>query len=318
VTPFVAAPRPGGIVCPVVTPLTPDGALDEDVLRTLIEALVPDLDGLFVLGSTGELAWLTDGVALRVAQIAVDQLAGRIPAYVGIGDTSLARTLDRVARLGELEPAYLVVTTPFYYPVTSEARLVEHFERIAERAPAPIVVYNIPQNTHCPVTPSVVRALAGHPRIAGIKDSSGDWATFDAFLALRSDDFRVMQGREALAAISLWSGADGLISGMGNLAPRLLQALAASIRDGRPRSETLALQATLGRLSGVVEHGHWLAGVKCALQAVGWDVGEPSAGIEPYDAGGRQLVEGIVRSPELAAWITPAPADRRRGIGGPA
>jgi 4-hydroxy-tetrahydrodipicolinate synthase len=311
-----AAPRPGGIVCPLVTPLTPGGALDEAVLRDLIDALVPDLDGLFVLGSTGELAWLPDEVALQVVRVAVDQVAGRVPVFVGVGDTSTVRTLDRAARLGEAEPAFLVVATPFYYPVESEARLVEHYVRVAERASAPIVLYNIPQHTHCPLTPAVVRSLAGHPRIAGIKDSAGDWTTFEAFLALRSDDFRVMQGRERLAAISLWSGADGVISALSNLAPRLLQALAGSIRDERPRSESLALQATVGRLAEVFEQGHWLAGAKCAMQAAGWDVGEPSPGIEPYATAQRRVVEGIVRDPDLARWITTAPAGTRRRRGG--
>ena len=64
----VAAPRPGGIVCPLVTPLTAEGRLDEDVLRGLIEALVPTLDGLFVLGSSGELTWLPDEIALSVSR----------------------------------------------------------------------------------------------------------------------------------------------------------------------------------------------------------------------------------------------------------
>ena len=305
------APRPGGIVAPLVTPLLPDGGLDERVLRDLVDALVPDLDGLFVLGSSGELAWLRDEVAVRVVHAAVDQVAGRIPVYVGVGDTSTARTLDRVARLADAGADFLVVTTPFYYPVVAEPRLVDHFAAVADRAPAPIVLYNIPQHTHCRLTPAVVEALAGHPHIAGIKDSSGDWAAFDRILALRSDGFRVMQGQERLAAVSLWAGADGVISSMGNFAPRLLQALAASIRDDGRRSEGLALQATIRRLATVFEQGDWLAGLKCTMRSIGWDVGEPSPGIEPYGAAQRRAVEAVVSSPEIARWLTTAPGPAR-------
>jgi dihydrodipicolinate synthase/N-acetylneuraminate lyase len=296
--------RPGGIVSPMATPLTADGELNEPVFRTLLDALVPDLDGVFVLGSTGELAWLPDSVADRVARVSVDQVAGRVPVYVGVGDTSLLRTLDRMDRLADSGADFLVVATPFYYSVESETRLIDHFTAVAERAPVPILLYNIPQSTHCPLTPAVVRALVGHPRIAGIKDSAGDWITFEAFLALRTEEFRVMQGREQLAAVSLWSGADGVISGMANVAPRLLGALSASIRDERPRAEALALQSTLSRLSGIVDEGHWLAGVKCALAVAGWDVGDPSPGIEPYGAAQRQVVERILSSAEIAPWIT--------------
>lgn len=299
----VTAPRPGGIVVPLATPLRPDGRLNEPVLRDLVDALVPDLDGLFALGSSGELAWLPDDVALRVARLAVEQVAGRIPVYIGVSETSTARTLDRAARFADVGADYLVVTTPIYYPVVSEPRLVDHFAAVADRAPAPIVLYNIPSHTHCRLTPAVVEALADHPRIAGIKDSTGDWAAFDRILALRSDTFRVLQGHERLAAVSLWAGADGLITSVANVAPRLLQALTASIREDARRSESLALQATIRRLAEVFAQGDWLAGLKCTLQSIGWEVGDPSPGIEPYGAAERAVVEAIVATPEIARWL---------------
>lgn len=302
------ASRPGGVVCPLATPLTADGRLDEAVLRALIDALIPDLDGLFVLGSSGELTWLSEDVSLRVARVAVDQAGGRIPVYVGAGDTGLGRTLARADRLADVGVDFLVVAAPFYYPIASEASIVEYFATVADRASAPVVLYNIPQNTHLPLAPSVVRTLARHPKIVGIKDSAGDWIDFESFLALQADDFSVMQGRERLAAVSLWSGADGLISSMANFAPRLLQALAASIRDDRPRSETLALQAAVGKLAGVFDHGDWLSGLKATLGALGWNAGEPSPPIPPYDAAQRRAVEAIVSTPELARWLTTPPA----------
>ena len=298
------APRPGGVVVPLVTPLLPDGRVNEPVLRDVVDALVPDLDGLFALGSSGELAWLPDDVAMRVARVAVDRVAGRIPVYIGVSDTGTARTLERAARFADAGADYLVVTTPFYYPVVSEARLVDHFAAVADRTPAPIVLYNIPSHTHCRLTPAVVEALSDHPRIAGIKDSTGDWAAFDRILALRSDGFHVLQGHERLAAVSLWAGADGLITSVANFAPRLLQALAASIREDGRRSESLALQASIRRLAEVFAQGDWLAGLKCTMQSIGWDVGEPSGGIEPYGAPQRGTVEAIVSSPEIARWLT--------------
>ena len=299
-----AAPRPGGIVCPLVTPLTADGRLDETVLRGLIDALVPDLDGLFVLGSSGELTWLPDEISLRVAHVAVDQVGGRIPVYVGIGDTGLSRTLARADRFADVGADYLVVAAPFYYPIAPEPRVVQYFETVAERAAVPVVLYNIPQNTHLPLAPSTVRILAGHPNIVGIKDSAGDWIDFDRLLALRADDFSVLQGREPLAAVSLWAGADGVISAMANFAPRLLQALAASIRDERPRVETLALQAVIGDLAAVFDQGDWLSGLKCTLQGLGWNVGEPSPPIPPYDAAQRAAVAGILSASGSASWLT--------------
>ncbi len=307
-TSVVAVRRPGGIVCPLATPLTADGRLDEAVLRDLIDALVPDLDGLFVLGSSGELTWLPDDVAERVARVAVQHIGGRIPVYVGAGDTGLRRTLDRVARLGDTGADYLVVAAPFYYAVESGARLVDHFATIADGAAAPVVLYNIPQNTHRSLPAADVALLAGHPKVAGIKDSAGDWFAFAEYLRLRSDAFSVLQGRERLAAISLSSGADGLISGMANVAPRLLGALSAAVIGERPRAEILELQAQVDELAGIFDQGDWLAGLKCTLGVLGWSVGEPSLPIAPYDEAGRRAVEALLSRPSLAGWLTRGPS----------
>jgi dihydrodipicolinate synthase/N-acetylneuraminate lyase len=304
----VVATRPGGIVCPLATPLTADGRLDEAVLRGLIEALVPDLDGLFVLGSSGELTWLPDDVAVAVARAAVDQVAGRIPVYVGVGDTGLSRTLSRADRLADVGADYMVVASPFYYSVTSEARLVESFETVAERVAAPVVLYNIPQNTHLALSPSTVGALARHPRIVGIKDSAGDWFAFEEFLALRSDGFSVLQGREQLAAVSFWTGADGLISGMANFAPRLLRELSAAVRAERPATDVHDLQARIGELADVFEQGYWLAGLKATLEACGWAVGEPSRPMPPCDADQRRVIDRILEAPAIRPWLTTNPA----------
>jgi 4-hydroxy-tetrahydrodipicolinate synthase len=303
----IAATRPGGIVCPLVTPLGDDGRLDEAVLRDLIDALVPDLDGLFVLGSSGELTWLPDDVGLAVARTAIEAAAGRLPVYVGVGDTGLRRTLDRVDRMADTGADFLVVAAPFYYAVDSEAGLIDHYATIADRATAPVVLYNIPQNTHRPLTPAVVATLAAHPNIVGIKDSAGDWFAFAEFLRLRGDGFSVLQGRERLAAISLWSGADGLISAMANVAPRLLGELTRAVADERPRPVVHALQSCVDELAGIFDQADWLAGLKASLQALGWAVGDPSRPIAPYTGPQRAAVATILSSPELAGRLTAGP-----------
>ena len=299
---------PTGVVCPIVTPLTPDGRFDEPVFRALIDALVPDLDGLFVLGSSGELTWLPDDVALRVARVAVDQVAGRVPVSAGVGDTGLQRTLERADRIAATGVDLLVVAAPFYYAAGSDAALIEHWTAVADRAPAPVVLYNIPQNTHNPLSPSAVGELSNHPAIVGLKDSAGDWMTFAGFLDARSEHFRVTQGRERMAAVSLWSGADGVISAMANLAPRLLRELVRAVREDQPRSEILALQATIDELAAVFDQGNWLAGLKGTLRTLGWAVGEPSRPIQPYDAAGHAAVEAIVARPNLRPWLIGAPS----------
>ena len=246
-----------------------------------------------------------------VARVAVDQVGGRIPVYVGVGDTGLARTLARAERLAAAGADYLVVTAPFYYHVAEEARVVEHFVAVADRAPAPVVLYNIPQNTHLPLAPSVVERLAEHPNVVGIKDSAGDWFAFERFLALRSDELQRVAGPGAPGGDLALVGRRRGDLGAGELRPRLLRDLATSVRDERPRREILALQARVGELGAVFEQGDWLAGLKATLQTLGWDVGEPGAPIPPYDAEQRRVVREIVAAPELRPWLTIGA--RRRG-----
>lgn len=300
---LAATRRPEGVICPVATPLTASGDLDEDVFRALIEALLPDLDGLFVLGSSGELARLTDPTAERAARVATDQVRGRIPVFVGIGDTGIDRTLARAERFGDIGADYYAVTSPFYYPVPSESLLVRYYETIAERIGPRLMLYNIPQNTHVWLTPDVVRELATHPRVAGIKDSTGDPFQFAQLLALRSPDFRVLQGREELTAASTWAGADGVISATANFAPRLLGAVIRSVREGRPREETLALQATVDRLAGVFTQGYWLAGLKATLAELGWEIGEPSQPMPGLSEAQLAAVRQIIEATD-ARWLT--------------
>jgi 4-hydroxy-tetrahydrodipicolinate synthase len=294
---------PSGVICPIVTPLTDRAELDEPVFRELIDALVPDLDGLFVLGSSGELVRLRDQVADRVARVAIEQVNGRIPVYLGIGDTGLDRTLARAERFADAGADCLVASSPFYYPVTPGPELVGYFEALAERTARPLILYDIPQSTHVPLTPDVVRALAAHPRIVGIKASAGDPFQFAELVAMRTPEFRVLQGREELTATSIWMGADGVISAMGNFAPRLLREVIRSVREGRPRTDSLALQASVDRLAGVFASGFWLTGLKATLVALGWDVGQPSQPMASHTDAQQARVREILEHTD-ATWLT--------------
>ncbi len=104
---------------------------------------------------------------MRTARVAADQVAKRIPVYVGVGDTGLARTLARAERLADVGVDHVVVTPPFYYPVTDGSRLVWYFETIADRMALPMLLYNIPQNTQVSLPPD------RRPRPGGTSEHRG-------------------------------------------------------------------------------------------------------------------------------------------------
>jgi 4-hydroxy-tetrahydrodipicolinate synthase len=285
---------PGGVICPIATPLDPLERLSAKVLRDHVEALLQDVDGIFALGSSGELPWLSPEVATHAARAIIDQVAGRVPVYLGVGDTSTQRTLARIDEMSALGAGYLVVAPPFYYPIGPQG-LHQHYTTIADRSPLPIVVYNIPQNTGAAVPPAVVHDLADHPNILGIKDSAGDPFAFGSYLRAASGrEFAVMQGREQLMAMSYWQGAVGVISALANFAPRLLQRVQHLILSGGTTSDVLAAQEQVTDLACVFDHGYWVSALKAALATCGFEVGDPARPLEPCTDQQRTAITAIL------------------------
>jgi 4-hydroxy-tetrahydrodipicolinate synthase len=284
---------PRGIICPLATPLDGAGHVVVYSLAAHVDALAADVDGLFLLGSSGELPWLTDEVSEGIVADAVDVVGGRLPLSVGTGDTSTVRTLRRIERLAIDGVDGLVVAAPYYYPVEPGAGLVDYFAGIADRAPLPIVLYNIPQNTHNPLAPETVRILSEHDNIVGVKDSAGDMFDFLELVQHASESFSVLQGREQLMAVSYWAGASGVISSMANVAPRLLRKLADSLADP---VAAMACQREVTRLGRLFDQGYWLSALKAALDCCGFDVGSPTPPLPPSTPAQRETIAALLDS----------------------
>src|SRR4051794_4433160 len=300
----LAEASPRGVIAPIVSPMTLDGRLNEPVLRNMLRRLVPEIDGVLVLGTSGEMPALLESTAFDIARCAVDEIAGDTRVFIGVGDTSLPRTLARIDRFGRLGADLLAVTAPYYFP-TTDAGLIDYFTALADASPIPIVLYNIPQATHNPLNLEVIRELAAHPRIVGIKDSQGDPFLFAELLNLRRDDFTVLQGREQLLAQSVWAGADGSVSSLTNIAPRLVRALSDVSLDPAGRESARQLQIETTRLGTLFSQGHWVSALKAALRTLGWEVGEPQAPLEPLADHELRAVVAILDATE-PQWLLSA------------
>ena len=258
----------GGIICPIATPLDDEERLDVASLRRLLDRILPDIDGLLVLGSTGEFAFLKEEVADQMVEATLDVAGGKLPIYLGCSDTGTRRAIAQIRRAQRAGVDYVVATSPFYYPISDQEALIGHFTAIAEASPLPVILYNIPQNTAVNLTPASVQRLAGHPNIVGLKDSWGDMFQFQEFIAARPPGFLVMQGREQLAALSLWAGADGIVSAIANFAPRMLRRILKAVRANE-REEALRAQRAVTELARVFDQGYWLSGLNATLHELG-------------------------------------------------
>ncbi|MDG9719201.1 dihydrodipicolinate synthase family protein [Streptomyces sp. DH24] len=213
-----------GVVPPVCTPLTPDREVDVASLTALVDHLVDGgVDGLFVLGSTSEAAYLTDRQRRSVVEAVVSHVGGRLPVLAGAIDMTTPRVLDHVRDVTAAGADAVVVTAPFYAR-THPAEIARHYRLVAERSPVPVIAYDLPVAVHTKLPAELVLELAADGVLAGLKDSSGDLAGFRAVVTgVRADPgitgFSVLTGSELVVDAALAMGADGAVPGLANVDP---------------------------------------------------------------------------------------------------
>jgi 4-hydroxy-tetrahydrodipicolinate synthase len=247
------AERLHGIIPPVCTPLTDDWEVDTASLEKLIDFLLDGgVHGLFLLGSTSEVAVLTARQRQIVLEAAVRAVNRRVPILAGVIDTATDRVLEhaRVAKKAGVDG--LVVTSPFYFR-PSQDEIVAHFRTIHESIELPILAYDIPSAVQTKLERSTVMRMAAQELIIGLKDSSGDVANFRG-LILESRDvpgFAVFTGSELLVDAAILLGARGAVPGMGNVDPAGYVRLYAAARAG-DWAAARAEQERLYRLFSIV------------------------------------------------------------------
>jgi 4-hydroxy-tetrahydrodipicolinate synthase len=209
-----------GVVPPLCTPLTEDGEVDTASLERLTGFLLDaGVHGLFVGGSTGEVAQLTDADRDTALRTVVATAAGQVPVLAGAIDTGTRRVLAHARRFQALGADAVVVTAPFYVRV-GEAEVRAHYEMLHAALELPVVAYDIPANVGYRLPPGLLAELAQAKVIAAIKDSSGDLAGFQKILdGAAGSGAPCLTGSETLADLALARGADGIVPGLGNVDP---------------------------------------------------------------------------------------------------
>lgn len=219
----MAPALPTGVIPPLCTPLTADRDVDTRSLERLCgHLLTAGVHGVFVTGSTGEVAYLTDDDRNRALATVVGTVAGQVPVYAGVIDTSTPRVVQHARDAVRLGADAVVATVPFYAPTHAEEFEV-HFRALHAAVDRPVIGYDLPAAVHARPGPELVAQLAVDGVLAGLKDSSGDIDGLRVLLDLLSTvdvpGFRVYSGSETSADLALLSGADGLVPGLGNVDP---------------------------------------------------------------------------------------------------
>lgn len=260
------------ILPPIPTPFDREGRLDEEAFRELAQALEPLADGLLVYGSNGEGVHLTPEERAR----GLRALRPKKPFLVGLMEETLPQAEGALLEAKAAGAMALLATPPRYYHGSLGAGLLRYYEALAEKMP--LFLYHMPQNTKVDLPLEAVEALAPHPNVLGIKDSSGDLSRL-AFYQARLREFRVYTGHAPTFLGALALGAEGGILAAANLAPRAYRALLDHFRGGR-LAEAQALQKKLFPLGDLLAKGG-VPLLKQALRHLGLPAGYPRP---PYPA----------------------------------
>ena len=291
-----------GLFGPVVTPFDANGDVDVAAFATNVRAhLAAGLDGIVVAGSTGEAALLDETERLQLVEAARKNMGADRPLIIGTGGESTRGVIARNRAVAERgADAALVVSHHYYTGAMTNDALREHYTRVADASPLPVMIYTIPKYMHFAVPPELVRELAKHENIMGMKDSSGDGDLFARYLESKSDSFRVLTGSAGLFKEALRMGADGGILAAALFAPGIALEVLAAVRDGNVALSDEA-QARLAPLGARIVGAMGVPGVKVALDAIGLRGGEPRRPLQPLDV----PLGGELRELLVAAGLSP-------------
>lgn len=212
-----------GSIPALVTPFDAQGAFCEDAYRDLIEWQTAEGSSALVpCGTTGEAATLTKEEQFAIVRVCVDQAKGRVPVIAGAGsnDTRVAAANLHAAKDAGADAALMV---PPYYNRPSQEGIYRHFAALAQDAPLPIVLYNVPARTVTDIQPeTLARIVSAFPKVfVAVKDASGVLTRVSQHRAALGADFCQLSGNDDLALAFNAHGGVGCISVTANVAPRL-------------------------------------------------------------------------------------------------
>src|ERR1700674_1882209 len=271
-----------GVFPALTTPFAADGSVSLDAVKHNIGRYNQTaLAGYVVLGSTGESVLLRskemDGILEAVKQTSTP---GK-KLLAGCGSESTAETIERTQRAAALGYDAALVKTPYYYkPAYKPEVLIAHYRRVADESPIPVLLYSIPQFTGIALAAADVAALAEHPNIIGIKDSSGNVQGVAEIVAATPAAFQVLVGSAASVYPSLVIGARGAILALACALPEKCVALFDLVRQGH-HEKARELQSILLHASKLIVSEMGIAGVKHAMDQRGHRGGLPRLPLVP-------------------------------------
>lgn len=209
-----------GMGVALITPFKTDGSVDYEALEQLVDFQIENnTDFLCVLGTTAETPTLTSEEQAKVRETVIRRNAGRLPILLGCGGNCTQNIVDKLKN-DPMEGVDAILSVVPYYNKPTQQGLYAHFKAIAEATELPVVLYNVPGRTGVNMLPDTTLRLAEDcSNIVAIKEASGNMEQINEIISRRPAGFKVFSGDDAITLPLVKSGADGVISVIGNAFP---------------------------------------------------------------------------------------------------
>jgi 4-hydroxy-2-oxoglutarate aldolase len=270
-----------GVFPPLPTTFA-DDELDTGALRATVSALMRTrLTGVLALGTNGESFLVDADEADRIVKTVREAVPDGRPLLVGTGCDSTRATIESCRRAADHGGTHALVRPPVSYTrFLSQEVLMEHYGRVADASPLPVLLYNQPAVFGAELSATTVAVLARHENIVGLKDSSGNIAHVSDVLTRVPDGFSVLTGVAGMMYAGLLSGTTGSIVAVANIVPNVVMHLYDLVMTGQLH-KALALQRAIAPLARAVTMQYGVAGMKAAMGIAGFPDSPPRLPLEP-------------------------------------
>jgi len=294
-----SSPSLTGSIVALVTPLHPDGSVDYDTLRKLIEWHIAEgTDCIGVVGTTGESPTVDVEEHCEIIRVSVEQARGRVPIMAGCGANSTAEAIELARFAKKVGADTQLQVVPYYNKPTQEGQY-QHFKAIAEAvADLPTVLYNVPGRTVADLAHDTVLRLAQIPGIIGIKEATGNIERAQWLIREAPKGFGIYSGDDPTAVALMLCGGHGNVSVTANVAPKLMHQLCmAAIAGERQRAMDIQLQLLPVHKQLFCEPNP--IPVKWAMQRMGLCGGTLRLPLTPLSPANETVLEGALRASGL-------------------
>ncbi|MBU5313695.1 4-hydroxy-tetrahydrodipicolinate synthase [Tissierella carlieri] len=285
-----------GIYTPIVTPFDANEQIDYDYMKHNLDIWgKTDLDGIVVLGSNGEFVYLNQEEKLELVKFVKENFNPEKKIIVGTACESTKETIALSEKMAELGADAVLLLPPNYFKGgMKEDILYKYFTDVADAISIPVMIYNMPGNTGINLSSALIAKLSKHSNIVGIKDTSGNIVQISEIVRDTNDDFAVFAGNAGYLLPALTVGARGATLALANIMPEECCRLVSLFKEGK-LDEARELQLKLIEINFAVTGKFGVAGLKYALDLLGYKGGQPRRPLVPVSEDTKKVIEELLR-----------------------